>query len=88
MPGRHIDLARRLEAEIEKQGGRRLPLNATGAIGALLCEIGFPVEAMRGVAVVSRSAGLLAHALEELETNTAWPIMQMVMDRVPYDESQ
>jgi citrate synthase len=88
VPGRHIDLAKRLEAEIEKQGGRRLPLNATGAIGALLCEIGFPVEAMRGVAVISRSAGLLAHALEELETNTAWPVMQMVMDRVPYDESE
>jgi citrate synthase len=86
VPGRHIDLAKRLEAEIEKQGGRRLPLNATGAIGALLCEIGFPVEAMRGVAVISRSAGLLAHALEELNASTAWPVMQMVMERIPYED--
>jgi citrate synthase len=86
LPGRYIDLVKLLESEIEKQGGRRVPLNATGAIGALLCEIDFPVEAMRGVAVISRSAGLLAHALEELESNTAWPVMQMVMKAIPYDD--
>jgi citrate synthase len=84
--GRYVTLARTLEAEIEKQGGRRLPLNATGAIGALLCEIEFPVAAMRGVAVISRAGGLLAHALEELETGTAWPITQMAMEALPYDD--
>jgi citrate synthase len=84
--GRYIALVKRLEAEIEKQGGQKVPLNATGAIGALLCEIDFPVAAMRGVAVISRSAGLLAHALEEIESNTAWPVMQMVMKAVPYEE--
>jgi citrate synthase len=84
--GRYIALARTLEAEIEKQGGRRLPVNATGAIGALLCEIDFPVAAMRGVAVISRAAGLLAHALEEAETGTAWPLTQMAMEAVPYDD--
>jgi citrate synthase len=88
LPGRHIGLVKTLEAAIEKQGGKRVPLNATGAIGALLCEIGFPVGAMRGVAVISRTAGLLAHALEELESGTAWPITQMVMNSVPYDDGQ
>lgn len=84
--GTYIALIKLVEAEIERQGGKRVPLNATGAIGALLCEIDFPVAAMRGVAVISRSAGLLAHALEELETGTSWPLMQMVMNAVPYDE--
>jgi citrate synthase len=83
--GRYIELVKLLETEIEKQGGRRLPLNATGAIGALLCEIDFPVAAMRGVAVISRAGGLLAHVMEELETGTAWPVMQVVMDAVPYE---
>lgn len=86
LPGRYISLVKTLEAEIEKQGGRHVPLNATGAIGALLCEIEFPVAAMRGVAVISRTAGLLAHALEELDSGTAWPITQMVMNAVPYDD--
>ncbi len=85
--GRYISLVRTLEAEIAKQG-RRLPLNATGAIGALLCEIEFPVAAMRGVAVISRAGGLLAHALEELETGTAWPLTQMAMEAMPYDGDQ
>ncbi len=84
--GRYIAMIKLLESEIERQGGKRIPLNATGAIGALLCEIDFPVAAMRGVAVISRSAGLLAHALEELESGSSWPVMQMVMNAVPYDE--
>jgi len=88
LSGRYIRLVRTLEAEIEKQGGRHVPLNATGAIGAMLCEIEFPVAAMRGIAVISRTAGLLAHALEENELGTAWPITQMVMKAVPYDDDE
>lgn len=84
--GKYIEMIKLVETEIERQGGKRVPLNATGAIGALLCEIDFPVAAMRGVAVISRSAGLLAHALEELETGSSWPVMQMVMNAVPYDD--
>lgn len=84
--GNHIRLARLIEAEIAKQGSRKLPLNATGAIGALLCEIGFPVAAMRGVAVVSRSAGLLAHAVEELESETVPHVWSLVTDAIPYRE--
>jgi citrate synthase len=88
LPGRYIGLVRTLEAEIAKQGGKHVPLNATGAIGALLCEVEFPVAAMRGVAVISRTAGLLAHALEELDSGTAWPMTQMVMDAVPYEDRE
>ena len=56
-----------------------------GAIGALLCEIGFPVAAMRGVAVISRSAGLLAHAIEELETETTPAVLSLVTEAIPYE---
>jgi citrate synthase len=84
--GNYVRLARLIEAEIARQGSRKLPLNATGAIGALLCEIGFPVAAMRGVAVVSRSAGLLAHAVEELESETVPHVWSLVTDAIPYRE--
>jgi citrate synthase len=53
-----------------------------------LCEIEFPVAAMRGVAVISRTAGLLAHALEELDSGTAWPMTQLIMDAVPYEDRE
>ena len=85
LAGDNIRLIKLLEAEIEKQGKRRVPLNATGAIGALLCEIGFPVAAMRGVAVISRSAGLLAHAIEEIETGTTPAVTSLVTEAIPYE---
>jgi citrate synthase len=82
--GTYVTLAHLIETEIERQSGRKLLLNATGAIGALLCEIGFPVAAMRGVAVISRTAGLLAHAMEELETGTAAVSLAVVQKAIPY----
>jgi citrate synthase len=85
LSGEYIRRIKLLAAEIERQGKRRLPLNATGAIGALLCEIGFPVAAMRGVAVISRSAGLLAHAIEELESGTTPDVLSLVTDAIPYE---
>lgn len=69
--GKFIDLMTLLEEEIEKSMGRRLVLNVTGAMAAVLREIGFPVEAMRGVAVVGRAAGLVAHIVEEKKTGLA-----------------
>ena len=69
--GKHIALMKILEQEIEKAMGRRLVLNVTGAMAAVLSEISFPVEAMRGVAVVGRAAGLVAHIVEEKKTGLA-----------------
>ncbi|MCV7203821.1 citryl-CoA lyase [Mycolicibacterium peregrinum] len=42
-----------------------LPLNAGGASGALLCDLGVDPESLRGVALVSRAAGLVGHVVEE-----------------------
>jgi len=69
--GKHIALMKLLEQEIEKAMGRRLVLNVTGAMAAVLSEINFPVEGMRGVAVVGRAAGLVAHIVEEKQTGLA-----------------
>ncbi len=52
--GRYIGLLRELSAELDRQAGRHLTINATGAIAALLLEIDIPPTIMRGVAVVSR----------------------------------
>jgi citrate synthase len=46
--------------------GRRLPLNGAGACGAVLCDLGFPVDILRGFAVLARTAGLLGHLAEEM----------------------
>ena len=63
--GEYIELVQVLGEEIDKAAGRHLTLNVTGALGAVLNEIGFPVEVMRSVSVIGRAAGLVAHIYEE-----------------------
>ena len=46
--------------------GRTLPLNGAGACGAALCDLGFPVDVLRGFALLARTAGLLGHLAEEM----------------------
>ena len=88
--GKFISMMKLLEEELEKSMGRRLGLNVTGAMAAVLSEIGFPVEAMRGVAVVGRAAGLVAHIVEEKKTGLARHLIKYADEAVettPKDSS-
>ncbi len=83
--GGFIDLLHVVHEEIVKASGKPITLNVTGALGAVLCEIGFPVGAMRGVAVVGRAAGLVAH-IEEERQSPITPMMMEAGNLVPYRE--
>jgi citrate synthase len=54
--------------------GRVLPVNAAGLAGAIVVDMGLPPEAARGLAVVSRAAGLVGVALSEMREPTAQAI--------------
>ena len=84
VPGRHIRALRLLAAEVDAAWGRHLTINATGAIAALLGEIGVPREVARGIAVVSRSAGLVGHIREEQTDPSARHIWDAAAAAVPY----
>lgn len=74
--GDYIALLHTLGEALDEASGRHFTINATAALGALLCEIDFSVEAMRGGATVSRAAGLVAHVMEEAKE----PITPALMD--------
>jgi citrate synthase len=67
--GVHVALLRAVEAELERTTGRRLPVNVTGGIAAVLLDVGFPWQILRGFGILSRIPGLIAHLHEEIETN-------------------
>jgi citrate synthase len=46
---------------------KRLPINVTGAVAAILLELGIPWQLHRGFALISRGAGLIAHIGEEVD---------------------
>jgi citrate synthase len=65
--GPHILLARRLRESVAELWGRPLPMNVAMPIAAVLLDLGFPRAAVKGVPILARTAGLLAHLAEEQE---------------------
>jgi citrate synthase len=63
---RYVEIARAVEAVIPEAVGKDLKLNVSGAIPAVLLGVGFPVNALKGVPMLARTASLIAHLNEEL----------------------
>ncbi|TIU32713.1 MAG: citryl-CoA lyase, partial [Mesorhizobium sp.] len=63
--GRFADIAEAVEAEMAKRKGKTIPLNIDGATAVIYGELGFPPALTRGLFVLSRSVGILAHAWEQ-----------------------
>jgi citrate synthase len=85
---RYVSLLRSLAREVDLAFGRHITINATGAIAALLLEIGIPVSAMRAYSVVSRAGGLVAHLLEEQSSHSGRAIWAAAKATVPYSEDR
>jgi citrate synthase len=62
---RYVEIAQAVERAIPQVLDRKLTINVSAAIPAVLLGVGFPVEAMRGVPILARTAGLIAHLYEE-----------------------
>jgi citrate synthase len=63
--GAHIEIARQVERLLPDLLGKPLALNVSGAIPAALLDAGYPLAALKGVPILARTAGLIAHLLEE-----------------------
>lgn len=76
-----------LAAEVDAAAGRHITINATGAIAAILGDIGIPAALMRGFAVLSRAAGLIAHIAEEQREPSGRFIWDLVDDAMTPEHS-
>lgn len=64
--GTFIDIARAVEADLQKTKSNPVPMNVDGATAALYGALGFAAPLARGLFCLSRSVGILAHAWEQM----------------------
>jgi len=80
LSGRYVALMKLVGEEATRTHGRELPVNATGAIGAIASELEIPWRVCRGLAVMARAIGLVAHIQEETEEPLASEIWARTED--------
>jgi citrate synthase len=80
--GQYVALLEEISKQAAARLNRELPINATGAIGAILCELDFPWRICRGIAVISRAVGLVGHLSEEMENPLAREIWERAEQEV------
>jgi citrate synthase len=82
--GKYLRAIAALSTEVDRAFGKHITINATGAVGTLLGELAIPPALMRGFAVITRAAGLVAHIAEEQRVPTGRFIWNLVDHAVPY----
>lgn len=65
--GRFADIGRGVEASLGRRKGRGIPMNIDGATAVIYAELGFAPPLGRGLFILSRSVGILAHAWEQTQ---------------------
>jgi len=65
--GEYLDAALALETALAAGRSAPVPMNIDGATAVVYAELGFPPPLGRGLFVLSRSVGILAHGWEQME---------------------
>jgi citrate synthase len=74
LEGPHLRALRLVAAAHREATGKTLPINGAGVAGAALADLGFPARIVRGMALLARTAGLVAHLEEEHERPLGMPL--------------
>jgi citrate synthase len=77
-----------IEREIPAAINRPLPLNVNGAIAAVMIDAGFPLPALKGIALLARTAGLIAHLTEERERPIGFVLSGKAAEAITYVDHQ
>jgi citrate synthase len=83
--GPHIEIARQVERQLPDLLGMPLALNVSGAIPAVLLDAGYPLAALKGVPILARTAGLVAHLLEEQLRPIGFSMSHAAAAAIDYD---
>ena len=78
--GRYVALMQHVAEAAGSAFGKSLPVNATGAIGALCCEMNLSWKVSHGLGVMARAVGLVGHVLEEAQQPMAMELWHRAED--------
>jgi citrate synthase len=81
LEGDHLRLLELVASEHRAATGKGLPINGAGAAGAALADLGFEPSVVRGLALLARTAGLVAHLGEESEHPIGMRLWREVEER-------
>ena len=82
---RFVEIAEAVERAIPGVVNKDLRLNVSAAIPAVLLGVGFPLLALKGVPILARTAGLIAHLNEELEQSIGFALSYQATREVVYE---
>jgi citrate synthase len=80
--GRYAQIGRAVEQALEALKKRHIPMNIDGITAVIFCELGFEPELGRGLFILSRAVGILAHAWEQKQRGRR--IMGPMPREIPY----
>ncbi|HET7204791.1 MAG TPA: citryl-CoA lyase [Steroidobacteraceae bacterium] len=83
--GRHVEVTHVVERVLPELTGKTLALNVSGAIPAVLLDAGYPLGALKGVPLLARTAGLIAHLLEEQQRSIGFILAHEGSSSIAYD---
>ncbi len=83
--GRYVETATLIDRLLPELTGKRLAMNVTGAIPAVLLDAGYPLLALKGVPLLARTASLIAHLLEEQQRPIGFVLSHAGASAIEYD---
>jgi citrate synthase len=81
--GDHVAMLKAIKAALKESSGKDLPINVDGAIAAVAADMGFDEGLGKGLFLIGRSAGLVAHVHEEMSNFK--PMRKIFTTDVQYD---
>lgn len=83
--GDHIRMLRVLADVAPAIVKRPLPINVSGAIPAVMLDVGYPAAAIKGIPLLARTAGLVAHLYEETQRPIGFIMSNHADQAIAYD---
>jgi citrate synthase len=86
--GPHVLLARHFRGAVAAAWDKPLPMNVAMPIAAVLLDLGFPAAVVKAIPLLARTAGLLAHLVEEQQVPLGFLMAGKAEDAIRYEPGQ